>query len=116
LIAIFNLGESIHCCIHHVKITTENLLVPVICIYEVFKKVLQTQGQAMAEFRVADMLKGEVIDLTDSLAMSAAMISANLQIPMADSMILAMSRESEATLWTQDEHFKDLPGTRYIAR
>jgi predicted nucleic acid-binding protein len=39
-----------------------------------------------------------------------------LHIPMADSMILAISRESEATLWTQDEHFKDLPGTRYIAR
>ena len=34
---------------------TEHLLVPVICIYEVFKKVLQTQGLAKAEVCMADM-------------------------------------------------------------
>jgi hypothetical protein len=56
---------------------TEHLLVPVVCIYETFKKILQTQGQAMAEFRVADLVKGEVIELTSSLAMSAALLSAS---------------------------------------
>jgi len=93
---------------------SEHLLVPVINVYEVFKKVLQNQGQAMAEIRVADLVKGEVIDLSTSLAMSAATLSAELKLPMADSIILAVAREYNSTLWTQDEHFKDLPGVQYL--
>ena len=62
-------------------VDTEHLIVPVICIYEVFKKVLQNQGQALAEFRVADLVKGTVIDLTASLAMSAAKLSDELKLP-----------------------------------
>ena len=93
---------------------TEHLLVPVICVYDVFKKVLQTYGQAVAEFRVADLMKGSLVDLTTSLAMSAAVISVELRLPMADSMILAVARAHDATLWTQDEHFKDLPGVNYV--
>ncbi len=95
---------------------TGNLVVPVICIYEVFKKVLQSQGQAMAEIRVADLVKGNVVDLDAPLAMSAAMLSAELKLPMADSIILAVAREHNATLWTQDEHFKGLPGVQYVEK
>jgi predicted nucleic acid-binding protein len=95
---------------------TDNLIVPVICIFEVFKKVLQNQGQAMAEIRVADLSKGSVVDLTTSLAMSAGLLSAELKLPMADSIILATAREHDATLWTQDEHFKNLPGVKYIKK
>jgi len=95
---------------------TEHLLIPVINVYEVFKKVMQNQGQAMAEIRVADLVKGEVVDLSTSLAMSAAKLSVELKLPMADSIILAVAREYNATLWTQDEHFKDLPGVQYIEK
>jgi toxin FitB len=95
---------------------TEHLIVPVICIYEVFKKVLQSQGQATAEVQVADLIKGNVVDLDASLAMSAAMLSAELKLPMADSIILAVAREHHATLWTQDEHFKGLPGVKYVEK
>ena len=94
----------------------EHLVVPVINIYEVFKKVLQNQGLAMAEIRVADLVKGEVIELSTSLAMSAALLSAELKLPMADSIILAIAKETNATLWTQDEHFRDLPGVHYIEK
>jgi predicted nucleic acid-binding protein len=95
---------------------TEHLIVPVVCIYEVFKKVLQSHGQAMAEFRVADMVKGTVVDLTMSLAMSAALLSAELKLPMADSLILATAHEHQAALWTQDEHFKGLAGVHFIEK
>jgi toxin FitB len=95
---------------------TAQLVVPVICIYEVFKKVLQNQGQAMAEIHTADLVKGKVVELNTSLAMSAAMLSAELKLPMADSMILAITREQNATLWTQDEHFKGLPGVQYVQK
>lgn len=95
---------------------TEHLIVPVICIYEIFKKVLQHQGQAAAEVQAADLVKANVVDLDASLAMSAAMLSAELKLPMADSIILAVAREHNATLWTQDEHFKGLPGVEYVEK
>ncbi len=95
---------------------TENLLVPVICVYEVFKKIYQDQGQGEAEVRIADLYKGQVVELTAPLALSAARISAETKLPMADSLILATTREYRATLWTQDEHFTDIPGVKFIKK
>lgn len=95
---------------------TENLLVPVVCIYEVFKKILLTYGQAIAEIRMADMLKGKVVEITAPLAMSAALLSAQYKLPMADSFILAAAWEHDAVLWTQDEHFRDIEGVQYIPK
>ncbi len=94
---------------------TEQLLVPVICVYEVFKRILQQQGLGAAETRVADLYKGDIIDLSAPLAISAAVLSDRLKLPMADSMILAAARINDATLWTQDEHFKDIEGVEYIS-
>lgn len=95
---------------------TEQLLVPVVCIYEVFKRILQQKGLGAAETRIADLYKGAVIELTPSLAISAAVISDTHKLPMADSIILATARSLDATLWTQDEHFQGLAGVKYIAK
>jgi len=35
---------------------------------------------------------------------------------MADSLILATARAHDATVWTQDAHFSDLPGVEYFAK
>ncbi len=95
---------------------TEQLLVPVICIYEVFKLILQQKGLGAAETRIADLYKGAVIELTPALAISAAVISDTHKLPMADSIILATARTFDATLWTQDEHFQGMAGVEYIAK
>jgi predicted nucleic acid-binding protein len=95
---------------------TEHLLVPVICVYEVFKRILQQQGLGAAEICVADLYKGQAIDLTPSLAISAAVLSDELKLPMADSFILAIARAHHAVLWTQDEHFRNIAGVKYIAK
>ena len=94
----------------------KRLLVPVICVYEVFKRILQQSGLSEAQAHISDMHEGEIIDLDVSLAMSAAKLSDELKLPMADSMILAVARVYNATLWTQDEHFKDLEGVKYTAK
>jgi predicted nucleic acid-binding protein len=62
------------------------------------------------------MQSGQIVDLDLSLALSAAQISADLGLPMADSLILATARARHATLWTQDEHFKGLEGVNYIEK
>lgn len=94
----------------------KNLVVPVICIYEVFKRILQSQGIDVAEVRIADLYKGNIIDLTAPLALSAATLSAELKLPIADSLILATARAANATLWTEDEHFKGIDGVKYVEK
>jgi predicted nucleic acid-binding protein len=90
------------------------LIVPVISIYEVFKKVLQQRGEGDALQAIAVMSQGKVIELDIKLSLSAAKISVDLGIPMADSMMLATAKAFHATLWTQDEDFKAIEGVRYI--
>jgi len=94
----------------------ENLLIPVICIYEVFKRLLQLRGLDVAETRIADLYKGQQADFTAPLALSVAQISVEYKLPMADSIILATARAFDATFWTQDEHFKDIPGVKFIEK
>jgi predicted nucleic acid-binding protein len=93
-----------------------NLLVPVICIYEVFKRIMQLQGLDTAELRIADLYKGKVIELDAPLALSAAKISTEMKLPMADGILLATARSHNASLWTQDEHFSGIEGVRFIRR
>jgi toxin FitB len=95
---------------------TSQLLVPTISLYEVFKRLIQQIGISAAQTSLADMVAARVVDLNDSLSLSAAQISIDLKLPMADSIILATAREYGATLWTQDEHFKDIEGVKYIER
>jgi predicted nucleic acid-binding protein len=92
------------------------LLVPVICIYEVFKRIASQRGLNIAQTSIADMYHGKLVNIDDSLALSAAQISWETKLPMADSFILATARAYQATLWTQDEHFKGMEGVQYIAR
>src|SRR5262245_16006460 len=94
----------------------DHLIVPVISIYEVFKRVLQQRSETEALQAVAIMNQGQVIDLNQTLALSAAKLSADLTLPMADSLILATARAYGATLWTQDADFKSVTDVQYIAK
>ncbi len=95
---------------------TENLIVPVVIIYEVFKRILTVQGIDIAELRIADLLKGQQVDFTTPLALSAAQLSVECKLPVADSFILATAHAYDAVFWTQDEHFRDIPGVKYVAK
>lgn len=91
-----------------------NLLVPVICIYEVFKRVTQLRDGEEALQAAALMATGKVVEVTMEIALLAADLSIAHKLPMADSLILATTRLYEATLWTQDAHFKGLDGVKFI--
>lgn len=95
---------------------TTELIVPSISLYEVFKRMMQQRGEGAALEAVAVMMQGKVIDLDSTLALSAAKVSTELQIPMADSIMLATSRMHEATLWTQDTDFEGVEGVKYISK
>lgn len=92
---------------------TGELLVPTVGLYEVFKRVMQQRGEGDALQAVALMQQGRVIELTASVALSAARLSIAHRLPMADSMILASARAHGATLWTQDSNFDGIPAVQY---
>ena len=92
---------------------TERLLVPVICLYEVFKKINAVADQARALNAVAQMKQGRVVDVTEDVALSAALISLQHKLPRADSLIYATAHAHRAIVWTQDEDFRELAGVKY---
>ena len=95
---------------------TGDLVVPSISLFEVFKRVYQQRDEAHALQAVALMMQALVVDLDASLALNAAKLSHDMSIPLADSVILATARSVQATLWTQDEHFRDVTGVRHVAK
>ena len=90
-----------------------DLLVPTLSLYEVFKRVLQQRGENAALTAIAVMQQSEVVELTAPLALSAATISVRHKLPMADSVMYATARAFDATLWTQDADFENLPHIRF---
>jgi len=95
---------------------TKNLLIPTIILYEVFKKILLEYGDNQALRIVAHMKQGKVIDINIELALSAAKLSAELKLPMADSIILATARKNNAIIWTQDADFKGIDKVKFFQK
>ncbi|WP_417916845.1 type II toxin-antitoxin system VapC family toxin [Candidatus Electronema sp. JC] len=94
----------------------EQLVVPTVCLYEVFKVVLRESGEDKALQAAALMRQGKVADITCEIALTAAKISHEQRLPMADSIILATAQVYEAVIWTQDAHFKGKPLVKYFAK
>ena len=94
----------------------ENLLVPSITLTEVFKTVVRQRDAHAAAEVIAQMKRGHVISLDESLAVEAAECGLQLRLPLADSIIYATARKFDALVWTQDADFEDLPDVRFFAR
>ncbi len=92
------------------------LVVPTISVFEVCRWMRRELGSRRALEAMALMQQGSVVDLDATLAMSAARLSLELKLPMADSIILATARGHNAVLWTQDDDFEGLDGVKYIAK
>ena len=96
--------------------SVDKLIVPTITLYEVFKKLLLETTEDDALFAIAHMKQGNIIDLNDELALSAAKISKDYRIPMADSIIYATNIKFNCILWTQDKHFINLDSVNYFEK
>lgn len=92
------------------------LVVPTVSLYEVFRVVLRQRGEDDALRVAALMSRGREIPLSSALALEAARLAHERGLAMADGIILATARLSNAVLWTLDGDFKGMPQVRYIAR
>ncbi len=93
---------------------TDTLVVPTVCMYEVFKRLIAQRGEESALQAIGFMSLGNIAELTQEIAVNAAYFSSELKIAMADSIILATTRAYDATLWTQDADFEGIDGVQYI--
>ena len=91
---------------------SEQLIVPIVTIYEVTKKLRRELNAKVAAYAEAVMCRGRVVDF--DLALSRAAIAYTL--PLADSLIYATAQAHGATLWTQDQHFEGLSGVQYFPK
>ncbi len=92
---------------------TQELVVPTVCLYEVFKKVNLVADEARALRAIAQMKQARVVGLTENIALKASLVSIKHKLPMADSLIYATAQTLGAVVWTQDDHFRKLPGVNY---
>lgn len=94
---------------------TDQLVVPSITLTEVFRFICRHLDDHHALIAVSRMKQGRVIPLDGSLAIAAAEVGLNLQLPLADSIIYATARRFDSVLWTQDADFKDLPNVKFFS-
>ncbi len=92
------------------------LIVPTVCLYEVFRVVLRRRGEPDALKAAALMGSGREIALTSELALFAARLAHENSLAMADGIILATARREQATLWTQDIDFEGFPNVLYFPK
>lgn len=93
-----------------------DLLVPSITITEVRKVVLKQRSLTEADTVTSTMTSGRVVPIDQEIAILAADLFAQHKLPLADSLIYATALLHEATLWTQDDHFKGLPQVKYYPK
>ncbi|WP_449370211.1 PIN domain-containing protein [Thiomonas sp.] len=87
---------------------------PVITLYEVFKRIAAQRDENDAIACVAVMQRARTVAIDDSLALFAAQLGLRHKLPLADSLIYATARLAKADLWTMDVDFQGLPGVHYI--
>ena len=95
---------------------TEHLIVPTLCIAEVFKVLLRERSEDIAFSAISAMSQGRLVTLDMKLAIDAAKLGLAHKLPLADSCVYATAKAEKAWLWTQDEHFEKLSGVKFIKK
>ena len=92
----------------------QRLVVPTVCLLEVFKFTLRERGEQEALQVIASMKQARIVPLDECLALEAARLGVQHRLPLADSVILATARAHDAVVWTLDSHFAGVEGVRYL--
>ena len=95
---------------------SSDLVVPTIVLYKVYKKIKGEKNEETALVAVATMQNARVIALTEELSLSAADISLNYKLAMADAIVYASALQEGALLVTSDKDLKDLPRVTYYPK
>lgn len=93
-----------------------SVVMPVIVLYEVYKRLKRDVSEDEAVVAVAAMQRAQLVPVTGELALTAADLSLEYGLAMADALILATARMYRAELVTSDRDFRDVPGVTYLPK
>ena len=94
----------------------DNLLVPAIILYEVYKILKREVGEEKALLAAGYMKNSPVIPLDENIALAAADIALQENLAMADAIIVAVSRFHNCTIISSDVDLKDQANVKYIPK
>lgn len=94
----------------------DQLLVPVIALYEVHRLLSRSQPQSRVTAALNVMRLGRVVELTDGRAIAASQVAAMHKLALADAAMYAIAQEFKATFWTQDADYAGLPGVNFFPK
>ena len=92
----------------------EDLAVPAIVAYEVYKAAKRRLADAEVTVVAARLANAQIVPLDCDLAFVAAALSIAHGLPMADAIIYATAQTLGAILFTSDKHFAELAGVVYL--
>lgn len=92
---------------------TELLIVPALAFFEVHRFLSRNTDAARRDECLEIMCRGKVINLTTQRAIAASDAAQKHRLAMADAVMYSIAREFNATFWTQDVDYKDLPGVSF---
>ncbi|MBT6500957.1 MAG: type II toxin-antitoxin system VapC family toxin [Deltaproteobacteria bacterium] len=94
----------------------ENLLMPAIILYEVYKILKREVNEEKALLAVGYMKNSPVIPLDETLALSAADIALQENLAMADAIVVATSRLHNCTIISSDSDLKNQPNVSFVQK
>ena len=95
---------------------TISLIVPALSFFEVHRYLSRNADAARRDACLEVMRRGKTVELTAQRAIAAAEAAQQHRLAMADAVMYSIAREFNATFWTQDIDYKDLPGVSYHAK
>lgn len=93
-----------------------SIVTPVIILYEVYKRLKRDLSEDDAIVAVSAMQRTRIVPVGQQIALTAADLSLEHGLAMADSIILATAGMFRAELVTSDVDFDGLPGVTYLAK
>ena len=94
----------------------DNLLMPAIILYEVYKVLKREAGEEKALLAAGYMQNSPVVPLDDTIALAAADIALQEKLAMADAIIVAISRAHNCRIITSDADLKNQVNVEYIPK
>ena len=96
------------------KIDFSKAMIPTLCIFEVYRKLRTKLTEEEALSAMSAFHKVEKIELTEAVALTAADLSVEYKLAMADAIVLAHAQIKRVPLLTLDNDFSSIPGVIVI--
>jgi toxin FitB len=92
------------------------VVTPVIVIYEVYKRLKRELSEDDAVIAISAMQRSQVVAIDQEIALTAADLSLEHRLAMADALVLATARKFQAELVTSDRDFERVIGVTYLPK